>query len=121
MRQATRDCASPCHVSRHVSNPQFFLQATREEVPLKKKLDFIQGRQNQAKSLQQRVAELLHLITGWQEVHRHQHVPFSRHLLAERDTIESNLFVKEFLVNRNQVRLCVHISSDIVHPIGAQS
>jgi len=40
------------------------LQATREEVPLKKKLDFIQGRQSHAKLLQQRVGELLHLITG---------------------------------------------------------
>ncbi len=39
-------------------------QATREEVPLKKKLDFIQGRQQHAKQLQQRVGELLHLING---------------------------------------------------------
>jgi hypothetical protein len=33
-------------------------------VPLKKKLDFMQGRQSHAKLLQQRVQELLHLITG---------------------------------------------------------
>jgi hypothetical protein len=81
------------------------MQATREELPLKKKLDFIQGRQNQAKSLLQRVAELLHLITGWRQQQHliEQRVQFSRFSLPERDTIESNLFVKEFLVQRNQV------------------
>ncbi len=51
-------CAIHCFVFRRV------LQATREEVPLKKKLDFMQGRQSHAKLLQQRVQELLHLITG---------------------------------------------------------
>ncbi len=51
------------------------MQATREELPLKKKLDFIQGRQAQARSLQQRVAELLHLIAGGHAQHESSDQP----------------------------------------------
>lgn len=52
------------------------MQATREELPLKKKLDFIQGRQAQARSLQQRVTELLHLIAGgWHAQHESSDQP----------------------------------------------